>query len=107
MSPEEFDKLVITEHEMSLEMLSFKAKEYSKVGDRLSNFKEAAGLRGTNSIDALVGMVVKHWTSISDMAKNPLNYSLTKWDEKLRDDRNYTYLLKALLIDMIREGEKL
>jgi hypothetical protein len=87
-------------------MLVLKAKQYATANDRLSNFKEAAGLRGTNPIDALVGMVVKHWTSISDMAKNPLAYTEDQWDEKWRDDRNYTYLAKGLLLDMKIDNTK-
>jgi hypothetical protein len=100
MLAKDFDALVEFENRISTSMLSSKAKEYATDNDRLSNFKLAAGLRGINPADALIGMVVKHWVSISDMAKNPTAYSLEKWDEKLRDDRNYTYLLKGILIDL-------
>lgn len=108
MDAKTFDELVESENKRSVKMLCSKAKEYATEGDRLSNFKQAAGLRGTNPVDALVGMLVKHWTSISDMAKNPTAFSLEKWDEKLVDDRNYTYLIRGLLLDMhIRSGEQL
>jgi|WetSurMetagenome_2_1015567.scaffolds.fasta_scaffold251296_2 hypothetical protein len=100
MTSEDFEVLILSENKASIKLLIEKAKQYATKEDRLSNFKSAAGIRRTNSVDALVGMVVKHWTSISDMAKNPNNYTMSQWDEKLRDDRNYTYLLKGCLIDM-------
>jgi hypothetical protein len=95
-----FNRIVADENEASEMMLITKAIEYADPEDRLSNFKKAAGIRGTNPVDALVGMLVKHFVSVSDMAKYPAAQSLDKWDEKLRDIRNYTYLLKAVLIDI-------
>ena len=100
MLAQDFDNLVLEENEASREMLLYKASEYASEGDRLSNFKHAAGLRGTNPADALVGMLVKHFESVSEMSKSPHGYTREKWDEKLRDIRNYTYLLKAVLHDI-------
>jgi hypothetical protein len=100
MEQDTFDAIVRTENEVSVEMLIVKAIEYADQGDRLSNFKKAAGIRGINPADALVGMLVKHFVSVSDMAKTPHAYSLDTWNEKLRDIRNYTYLLKAVLLDI-------
>jgi hypothetical protein len=100
MLAKEFDALVDNEHEASKDMLLNKSIEYATDKDRLSNFKLAAGIRGVNPADALVGMVVEHWVSISDMAKHPTMYTMEKWLEKLRDDRNYTYLLTAILVDL-------
>jgi hypothetical protein len=100
MKSDEFDELVKEENRASVEMLKAKAAEYATDDDRLSNFKEAAGLRNIHTTDALVGMLVKHWVSVSDMAKDPFLHCPLRWDEKLRDCRNYTYLLKALLKDL-------
>jgi len=50
--------------------------------------------------EALMGMAVKHITSILDMVKDPRQYSLKKWNEKITDLRNYTYLLDALVREM-------
>ena len=105
MNTGEFFNVIEAEHNASLDMLKRKGAEYASGVDRLSNFKQAAGLRDTNPIDALVGMVVKHWTSISDMAKNPTAYSMDMWDEKLRDNRNYTYLMKGLLLEMYKKED--
>jgi hypothetical protein len=100
MKAEEFDILVDNENVASVDMLANKSIEYATEADRLSNFKAAAGIRGTNPADVLVGMVVKHWVSISDMAKHPTMYTMEKWLEKIRDDRNYTYLLTGILVDL-------
>jgi len=100
MTKEDFEQLVLTEHEESCSILSRKATEYAGKEDRLLNFKQAAGLRSINSVEAAMGMLTKHFVSVSDMAKNPIKYPIEQWDEKLRDIRNYTYLIKGLLIDM-------
>ncbi len=100
MTQEQFDALFLEETEASREVLIEKAKQYASKNDRLNNFKEAAGLRSINPAEALMGMLVKHFVSVSDMAKNPTSFSMEGWDEKLRDIRNYTYLLKAVLVDM-------
>lgn len=100
MTYEDFKELVSAEHTASCDILTSKASEYGSETDRLSNFKNAAGLRATNSVDSLMGMLVKHFESVSTMAKNPTLYDLKRWDEKLRDIRNYTYLCKGLLIDL-------
>lgn len=101
MKQETFDLLVMEENKKSEAILSAKAKEYAESGgDRLVNFKQCAGARGVNPAEALAGMLVKHFVSVLDMCKNPLNYSDDKWDEKLVDVRNYTYLLKGVITDM-------
>ena len=105
MLAKDFEKLVSHEHQASLKVLVTKAKEYATKGDRLNNFKEAAGLRGIPTTEALMGMLAKHFVSVSDMAKDPDIFTLEQWDEKLRDIRNYTYLLKGLLIDMRSNNE--
>jgi hypothetical protein len=78
-----------------------KAKEYSENNpNRLNQFYRAGMAQNINPVEALIGMATKHYTSICDMAKNPENYDLRKWNEKTGDLRNYTFLLDALLRDM-------
>lgn len=109
MTHAEFEKLVHEENEKSLKLLMAKGKEYSDGVDRLQNFKCASGAMNSNPADALAGMLVKHFVSILEMArsKDPLQFSESKWDEKLLDIRNYTYLLKGVLIDMGLRNEKI
>ena len=107
MNLKDFVALIKTEHKVSCKMLQSKGREYTgKDTNRLIMFKEAVNLTGTNPANALVGMVVKQWVSIVRMARCPHQYTMDQWDEKLRDARNYTYLLKAVLVDMeIKSGK--
>jgi|WetSurMetagenome_2_1015567.scaffolds.fasta_scaffold61010_3 hypothetical protein len=106
MRQELFDALIKVEHQKSLDLLNAKAKEYAQSGgDRLINFKRCAAMREINPADALAGMLVKHFDSLLVMCKDPLTHSIEKWDEKLVDVRNYTYLLKALIVDMRNEKQ--
>jgi hypothetical protein len=100
MDNDTFSKLIQTEDTASYEMMSHKAEEYSGPEDRLENFKQAAGMLSINPAEALMGMLVKHFVSVGKLAKAPHSVSMEKWDEKLRDIRNYTYLLKAVLTDI-------
>lgn len=100
MKADAFDKIVEEELQATVDMLKSKANEYATDGDRLSNFKTAAALRGVSPADALMGMLAKHMVSVADMVKTPNDYTPAIWDEKLRDVRNYTILLKGVLVDM-------
>jgi hypothetical protein len=106
MRAEDFDQLVLDENAESNKMLSVKAEEYAGNNDRLENFKQAAGMLSINPAKALMGMLVKHFVSVGKMSNNPDSYTIEKWDEKLRDIRNYTYLLKGVIIDIAKEIDK-
>lgn len=100
MNALEFNELVSTENAISVDMLSAKAADYANDTDRLDNFKCAAGAKGTNPCEALSGIVVKQMMAFLAMSKNPTAYSIDRWNEVLRDIRNYTYLQKANLVDL-------
>ena len=88
---------VIERHRID-EVLAEQALQASK--DRLEQFYRAGYVQLIPATFALLGMATKHFTSIADMAKHPEDFSLKKWNEKLTDLRNYTYLLDALVRDM-------
>ena len=100
MTNQEFLNEVHDSYKRSVKVLQEKEKEYSEPGNRLSQFYQAAGLTESSPCKALVGMAAKHFTSISTMAKAPHYHSLEKWDEKITDLRNYTFLLDALIRDL-------
>jgi len=100
MTNEEFMIEVEKSHNRSKKVLLRKEKEYGSEEDRLDQFTRAAAMENTNPAKALFGMAIKHITSIADMCDDPYEYSLRKWNEKITDLRNYTYLLDALLRDM-------
>ncbi len=100
MTNEEFLIEVENSHNRSKKLLIKKAAEYSGDKDRLEQFYRAGCAQLIPATLALIGMTTKHFTSIVDMAKHPEDFSLKKWNEKLTDLRNYTYLLDALVRDM-------
>lgn len=101
MNSQEFMIEVENSHNRSKKLLLKKGSEYAtEKGNRLEQFYRVAMAQGVTPTSALIGMAMKHITSISDMAKNPLSYNLKTWREKVTDLRNYTLLLDALLIDM-------
>lgn len=100
MTNEEFLIEVENSHNRSKKLLIKKDVEYSGEKDRLEQFYRAGWTQNINPTEALLGMATKHFTSIADMAKHPEDFSLKKWNEKLTDLRNYTYLLDALVRDM-------
>ena len=100
MDSKQFMEEVKESYERSVKVLLEKEKEYSVKGDRLGQFHEVAKLAGSNPAEALVAMSAKHFTSIVRMAQNPYTFSPAKWNEKITDLRNYTFLLDALLRDM-------
>lgn len=100
MNNTEFMIEVENSHNRSKRLLIRKAAEYSGDEDRLEQFYRAGCAQMIPATSALMGMVTKHFTSIADMAKSPLDHSLKKWNEKLTDLRNYTYLLDALVRDL-------
>ncbi len=84
-------------------VLNKKEKEYSHGGDRLEQFHRAGSAQSILPTEALIGMATKHFTSLADMCKSPLNFTTKQWHEKLDDLRNYTFLLDALVTDLKEE----
>lgn len=84
----------------SKRLLIKKADEYALGQNRLEQFYRIAAVSDILPTEALLGMAMKHVTSIADMCKDPKIYNLRKWHEKITDLRNYTFLLDALLVDM-------
>ena len=84
----------------SKRLLLKKQKEYTTGDrDRLEQFYRAGSAQAKTPHDALMGMATKHFTSISDMCKHPEDFSMTQWNDKITDLRNYTLLLDALVRD--------
>lgn len=101
MTNEEFEIELERAILRSKRLLNKKRIEYSEeTGNRLGQFYRAGAAQNILPTEALMGMAMKHVTSIADMVKNPYNYNLRKWNEKITDLRNYTFLLDALVRDM-------
>jgi hypothetical protein len=79
-------------------VLAGKAKEYA-IGDRLYNFKRAAGILNTTPEKALAGMFVKHLVSVMDLIEGSIEPTQVMVDEKVGDTINYLILLEALFTE--------
>jgi len=90
----------------SLEILEKKGKEYSTPDDRLGHFYDVAEINQRNPAEALMGMAAKHYSSVRLMARDPNRHTLAEWREKLDDLRNYTFLLDALLIELVDSDDE-
>ena len=98
MNRKTFDTIVDQQFLRCLDVLGIKDSEYAVEGDRLHNFKVAAGLKHETPRQALIGMMVKHTVSVYDMGLDTRTYySDAIWDEKITDNINYLLLLKAIL----------
>jgi hypothetical protein len=105
MKPEDFDHLVDYCFEECKKLLSAKKSEYSEGKDRLDQFKKAAIITNTSPQQSLIGMMIKHITSICDMATHEItDYRPDKWDEKIFDAINYLLLLRGIVEEaMVRK----
>lgn len=101
MKAKEFDEILDRRLSMMRNTMASKAGEYASDADRLHNFKQAAGLLGSTPAMALLGMLVKHWSSVMDLASTHESLSQDRVnfmiDEKIGDCCNYLVLLEALI----------
>jgi hypothetical protein len=98
----EFFSMVDDTFDMCKSVLGAKNAEYARGGDKLHNFKVAAGLEQCSPEMSLRGMLTKHVVSIYDMVNDIEKgemHSIEQWDEKLIDALNYLLLLRGLLIE--------
>ena len=100
MTNEQFTQHIESSFIRRKELLKVKKRMYATGIDRLEQFHRAGAVQNITPTSALIGMATKHYTSITDMAKTPTNYSLKQWHEKLDDLRNYMDLLDALVTDL-------
>lgn len=96
MTPTDFEEILQDRLDSIREILGNKAKEYATDGDRLHNFKVAAGIDGETQAEALWGMSKKHLVCIIDMVQGRLEPTPAMVDEKIGDMINYLILLEAV-----------
>lgn len=104
MTPSDYREISqnLTDH--ILDVQTIKQTEYNGEGpDVLQSFKTAADLQGLTPIQALLGMMAKHTTSIYDILGECDCYGLKRDDalilEKIVDHINYLYLAWALVCE--------
>ena len=102
MNQEEFNKTFESRVDSCRRILISKNTEYARGGDKVSNFKKAAGMQLCHPAKALQGMMAKHQVSIVDMINDfelGITHSQKQWDEKINDALNYLFLLDAVIKD--------
>ncbi len=101
MDNQRFETIVRARCQRAIDTLTAKADEYAR-GDRLSNFKQIAGLMQVTPEKALVGLVSKHivalYDFVNDIERGTLQSS-SRWDEKIGDIIAYMILLDALVTE--------
>lgn len=103
MKRSEMEKIVKKQFDACEKLLLSKSDEYTEDNeDKLAAFKRAGALLGTTPQDALIGMLVKHLTSVAGMCKSGKEYPEELWSEKITDTINYMLLLRAV----VTEGQK-
>lgn len=117
MNSKNFDELVKRRTGLINKVLASKGEEYSRNGERLWNFKEAAKVTGQTDVQAAWGMAMKHLVSVMDMIDqvgtatvesledqrycqvSVKNFSRDYVDEKIGDLINYLILIEALIVE--------
>ena len=99
MENKEFNEIVVARMDQVRSTLLAKADEYAR-GDRLSNFKQIAGLLNCIPEQALIGLVSKHIIALVDFINDKANdraQPYARWDEKIGDIIAYMILLDAMV----------
>lgn len=99
MTRDEFGRLLELRVGKICATLDSKAKEYAAESDRLHNFKATASEFGGTPTQALWGFLLKHLTSVRDMAMGIRPITPEAVDEKVGDAINYLILLEAVFKD--------
>lgn len=94
-----FEAIINSQFERCKNVLIEKAKQYAGDGDRLHNFRCAAGMQCCSAKEALAGMMAKHTISIYDMCRDGKLHSGEMWNEKITDHINYLLLLRAIVTE--------
>jgi hypothetical protein len=98
MKIEQFNDIVSDLFQACLGILAVKKEFYASDYDRLSQFKELAGLTGRDPKEVLTGIMAKHTHSIYLLAGRG-DIQMEVWKEKIIDHINYLALLYALIWD--------
>jgi hypothetical protein len=86
-------------------MIGSKNVEYSRNSDKLWNFKRAGQILGCSPERALLGMYIKHLTSLFDIVDDIDKGTLPTLEilaEKNTDSIDYQVLLEALITERIQ-----
>jgi len=109
MTPERFQEIVKELQVKTTDVLTKKAMEYSRNGERFHNFVVAGRRLGCDPIQALIGMKEKHSVSLVDMLEDLKDGKLptiAMLNEKFGDEINYLILEYAMFRERIDASPK-
>ena len=109
MNDDEFSAVLDRRIKLIKHVLDYKSADYSREKDKLHNFKRAAKILGVTPEKALLGMYIKHLTSVLDIVDDIEQGKLPTEDileEKIGDSINYHILLEALINERINQRIK-
>lgn len=103
MKQDEFDLIITNRLKKVQDILIQKGKEYSKDYDKLHNFNTASRIKGCTPIEALDGMMLKHYVSYQDMVQGKVDITSEMIDAKIGDLIAYLLLAECVLEDKLRQ----
>lgn len=101
MEPERFGAILEQQLARVSSILGVKTEEYATEADQLSNIRGSAALQNKTMRNAVAGMMSKHTISIYAMCRDPNQYDLARWEEKITDHIVWLILLRAVLDEEI------
>ena len=109
MTENRFEQVVDETLNQIREILLVKGAEYRRNQDPFHNFNQGAIKSQQHSLKVLDGFLLKHEISISDICNDIIYYDkkpkIEIVNEKLGDNLIYLLIKKAMLIDIIENGE--
>ena len=109
MTENRFEQIVDETLNQIREILLVKGAEYRRNQDPFHNFNQGAIKSQQHSLKVLDGFLLKHEISISDICNDIIYYDkkpkIEIVNEKLGDNLIYLLIKKAMLIDIIENGE--
>ena len=109
MTENRFEQVVDETLNQIREILLIKGAEYRRNQDPFHNFNQGAIKSQQHSLKVLDGFLLKHEISISDICDDIIYYDkkpkIEIVNEKLGDNLIYLLIKKAMLIDIIENGE--
>lgn len=104
MDSNDFSAIVVGIQRKEVEILVNRGKIYADE-DRFRNFKNVARMRNQSSLEALLGMFMKHFEAFLNFSEQAsiIDIPYEQWEEKIVDMRNYLAVALGIVIEEFRD----
>lgn len=110
MTTTKYEELKFERFHARTKMAGDKAKEYAKDGDRLANFKEAAGILGVDTLTIASVYFYKHVAAVLTYCRKSATGELIELSEpiegRIQDAQEYLDIIAALIAEKENPGRK-